>query len=300
MLDNFVQHLSQHGLSYATIEEFNFRQELFAAKDILIAEHNAGDDLFQVAHNKFSTWTHDEYKRVLGYKKDADLVAEAVHTDETAVNGAIDWRTKGAVNPVQDQGSCGSCWAFSSVFSFEAGVKIKHGQLKKFSEQQLVDCVRLCYGCNGGLEGYAFNYYKSHNAELEGTYPYKGVDGSCKYNSGSATTYHSTGYTDISANNPNAMKNALANNPISVAIEADTFYFQHYSTGILNNASKCGTNLDHATAVVGWGSENGVEYWIMRNSWSSSWGESGYARIQITSGEGVCGIQMETLYPTIA
>jgi cathepsin L len=136
--------------------------------------------------------------------------------------------------------------------------------------------------------------------ELESTYPYKGVDQRCQYDSTKATSYHTTGYTPISANNASAMKNALSGRPINVAIEADTFYFQHYTDGILDNASKCGNNLDHAVAVVGWGTENGREYWIVRNSWSAGWGESGYVRLLITSGEGICGVQMDTLYPNIA
>lgn len=181
MLDSYIAHLSHHGISYATIEEFNFRQELFAAKDKLINEHNAGDDGFFVVHNKFSTWTHDEYKRLLGYRSDLPRdFTENIHDDESASNGPIDWRTMNAVNPIQNQGTCGSCWAFSSAFSMEAGVEIKYKVLKKFSEQQLVDCVRLCYGCNGGLEDYAFNYYKNHNAAEESVYPYKGVDQTCK------------------------------------------------------------------------------------------------------------------------
>lgn len=96
------------------------------------------------------------------------------------------------------------------------------------------------------------------------------------------------------------MKSALAGRPINVAIEADTFYFQHYGGDILDNATKCGTNLDHAVALVGWGTDSGRDYWILRNSWGTTWGEQGYARLLITSGAGICGVQMETLYPNIA
>lgn len=118
------------------------------------------------------------------------------------------------------------------------------------------------------------------------------------YNSYQPTSAHTKGYYNVSANNSNAMKSALQSGVLAVSIEADTRVFQSYRSGIFSNAS-CGTSLDHATNVVGWGSEYGQEYWIMRNSWGTSWGEQGYMRLAIQSGRGVCGIQMEPLYPAV-
>jgi len=161
-----------------------------------------------------------------------------------------------------------------------------------------VDCDTGCYGCNGGWQYKGFNYFKTHGAMTESSYPYTARDGSCKYSSNN-TGVKTTGYTNVSADNPTAMKNALANQPIAVSIEADKFCFQSYSSGIFNN-STCVTRLDHATNVVGWGTSGSTEYWIMRNSWGKSWGESGYMRLEIASGKGYCGIQMEPLYPNMA
>ena len=129
-------------------------------------------------------------------------------------------------------------------------------------------------------------------------YPYKGVDQSCKYDANSTTSVKVTSYTDVTADNVDQMKAAVAQQPTSVSIEADKFVFQMYSSGIFDS-SKCGTTLDHATLVVGYGKEalTGKEYWIMKNSWASTWGEDGYMKLLIEAGDGVCGIQMEPLYP---
>jgi len=129
-------------------------------------------------------------------------------------------------------------------------------------------------------------------------YPYHAVGATCKYNAASATAAKTIGYTNVATKNPTAMKTALASQPLSVSIEADKSVFQSYSSGIFNSAS-CGTGLDHATNVVGWGTSGTTEYWIMRNSWGTSWGEKGYMRLQIVDGAGICGIQLEPLYPTV-
>jgi len=173
---------------------------------------------------------------------------------------------------------------------------INHGQLYSLAEQQLVDCETHCYGCNGGNTYYGFTYLDSHYAIAESTYKYTARDGTCKYNSYNKTPVMTKGNTSVASNSYSQMKSALNHGILSVAIEADRSVFQRYSSGIFDSTA-CGTNLDHATNVVGWGSTNGVEYWIMRNSWGKYWGESGYMRLEIKSGAGVCGIQMQPNYP---
>jgi len=149
LMTRFVQHTNDFGLSYGTQEEFEFRMNLWAEKDQLIKEHNAGNHSFTLGHNHMSTWTHEEYKKLLGYKaKGARKPAKKLEAG--GLPAAVDWREKGAVNPVKNQGQCGSCWAFSATCAVEGAHAIKTGNLISLSEQQVVDCDTTSYGCNGG------------------------------------------------------------------------------------------------------------------------------------------------------
>ena len=156
--------------------------------------------------------------------------------------------------------------------------------------------MKLCFGCNGGNQSLAFNYYESHYAMSEASYPYTAKTGSCQYNASNVTPAKTTGWTGVTANSPDAMKSALASNPLAVAIQANQLSFQMYSGGVFTNTN-CGTQLDHATNVVGWGNNGTVDYWIMRNSWGTGWGMSGYMELEIVAGAGLCGIQMQPLFP---
>jgi len=298
---DFMSHITQFGLSYGTVEEYEFRFEQFLMKEAHIAEHNAKEgETYKLGHNKFSTWTDAEYKRMLGYKPIADDSIRATASFPNAtVAASIDWRTKGAVNAVKDQGQCGSCWAFSSTGALEGAHFVKTGTLLSFSEQQLVDCVRLSAGCNGGNQSTAFRYWESSNAELESVYGYTAVTGkSCLYNASSATAVDVSTYTNVKANSVADLKAALNIAPVSVSIEADKPCFSAYKSGVFNNTS-CGTSLDHAVLAVGYGTDaTAGDYWIVKNSWGTTWGEEGYIRIAIVDGQGICGIQMGPLYPT--
>lgn len=294
----FMQHITEFGLSYGTVEEYEFRFEQFLKKHAHIEEHNAKDSLYTLGHNQFSTWTDEEYKRILGFRAiEEEKIVGTVDFPNVEVAASIDWRTKNVVNPVRDQKQCGSCWAFSSVAALETAHAIKTGNLVDFSEQQLVDCVRTSFGCNGGNQSTAFNYWETHYAELETNYPYTAVTGTCAYSESKATNVEVTTWQKVTADNTDALKAALNVGVVSVSIEADKYCFQAYKSGIFNNTD-CGTSLDHAVALVGYGSENGTEYWILRNSWNTTWGEQGYMRVAIQSGKGVCGVQMGPLYPS--
>jgi hypothetical protein len=149
---SFIGHMSFHGLSYATQEEYNFRLGIFTLKDMENIEINSNPEhTFTVGHNQFSTWTDAEYKRLLGYRGPQEMPADAVMTVlEETLSSPVDWRTKGAVNSIKNQGQCGSCWAFSAVSSMEGHHQIATGQLLSLSEQQVVDCDKTCGGCQGG------------------------------------------------------------------------------------------------------------------------------------------------------
>jgi len=297
----YLKFVAKYGKSYGTKEEFEFRGDVFKNTLAALAEVNSqNDNTFRVGVNKFADWTPAEYKRMLSYKPIRGDKTAAYSAENVSIPDSIDWRTHGAVNPVQDQGQCGSCWAFSAIGAIEGRYQIKTGKLLKFSEQQLVDCAGGTYGnlgCNGGDMGTAIQYSADYGNELETDYPYAGVDQKCQYNKNLAQTPRTTGPTNVATENALALKTAIANGPVSVAIEADTFVFQFYSGGILNSKA-CGTNLDHGVVAVGYGADaSGKPYYIVRNSWGSSWGQSGYVNIAIVEGKGICGIQMEPVYP---
>jgi len=220
-----------------------------------------------------------------------------LHKVEGTPANDIDWRTSGVVQGVKDQGACGSCWAFSTTGSTEAAWAIAGKGKLSLSEQQLVSCSGAYgnLGCNGGWYFWAWEYMKVNALETEASYPYtsgNGVTGACKANA-SLGKVKVTGYTQVAATST-AIKSAINLKPVSVAIEADTYVFQTYSTGIITS-SACGTNIDHAVVAVGYGSN----YYIVRNSWGTGWGESGYVRIGITEGNGTCGINQYVFYPTV-
>lgn len=297
----FMEYMSTHNKSYGTIEEFEFRKAMFnEMENFIIASNQDQANTFTVGHNKYSDWTHTEYKRLLGFKAGGEPATTTVFNNTHSNATEVNWVTAGAVQAVRDQAQCGSCWAFSSTGAIESAHWIASGESIDLSEQQLVDCSNLNLGCNGGNQGWAFMYFDNHGAMTESSYPYQAVNQKCQY-SATNTGIMVPSFTKITPNNVAQMKAALVQQPLSVSIEADTRSFQSYKSGVYNDAAGCGTTLDHAVMAVGYGTDSvGGDYYLIRNSWGASWGEAGYIRFAITGDDaGMCGVQLGPLYPTV-
>ena len=297
----FVKYVSEYGKSYGTKEEFEFRSTQFKDNLGAIMMHNSmNGNTYQLGLNEFADYTESEYKRLLGYKAPARrLRQEASVEDLPTATRYVDWRAEGKVNAVKNQASCGSCWAFSTIGALEPAHAIFNGELLNLSEQQLVDCSKENEnaGCNGGLMDDAFEHLKKNAAVLQADYPYTARDGTCVETSKKGLVKVKS-YKDVPEGDQDALAAAISQQPVSVAIEADRLAFQFYKGGILDGTA-CGQELDHGVTAVGFGVENGQEYFIVRNSWGASWGEKGHVRIAKNNSikGGVCGIALAASYP---
>ena len=293
MLSKFFAFQQAFNKKYTSLNEIHHRYTIFNKNMQMIKQHNADPtQTFKMGLNQFTDLEPYEFKAYVG--KIVTTKQECyTFKSEHNITSSWDWREYNAVTPVKNQEQCGSCWAFSSTGSSEGAWAIKTGELINLSEQELVDCAGFRYGsdgCNGGQMSGAFKYMiqKGQCSTLE--YPYNAVDGTC--DTCAAVTQFSECY-NVNANDQVSLKAAVALQPVAVAIEADTYYFQSYSSGILTSPS-CGTTLDHGVLIVGYGVEVDIPYWLVKNSWGVTWGEEGYVKIAISNiSEGICGIAMQ-------
>jgi C1A family cysteine protease len=296
----FQQFMEDHNKNYGTIDEFASRFNTFKENylDIERLTLENTEATHRVGINQFSDMTFEEFRKTYlnldftgaDFK---DTGAEIPSMED--LPESLDWRTKGAVSPVKNQGSCGSCWAFSTVGHLEGANQIKTGELVTFSEGELVDCDHVDHGCSGRLMGNAFKFIEDNGLETDKDYPYKPRRGQCK----SDRSKSAVGVKDFSVKqnvNSNDYKVLINQFPLAVAVNANSFF--QYDSGILDLSSgKCDpSGLNHGVTVVGYGVENGVEYLIIKNSWGPNWGEAGYIRI---ANNGTCGINKYVSFATL-
>lgn len=300
---NFQERFSKR---YSSIQELETRFSIFKNNFIGILYHNADvSQNFTMGVNQFTDLTPEEFKSQYVGGLKAEVGSYGCKSFSSGASGApssIDWRTKGAVTTVKDQGQCGSCWTFSATGAIEGAWAISKAQLINLSEQELVDCATGfsygSHGCSGGQMEGAFKFVIENGQCSLSSYLYTAKDGTCQKCSAVA---HISYCSDVKPNDQISLKAAVAQQPVAIAIEADTRYFQSYSSGILTSTS-CGTNLDHGVLIVGYGTENGIDYWNVKNSWGTSWGDNGYvkiARSSSTNDPGICGVAMDPSFPTV-
>ncbi|KAK2645225.1 hypothetical protein Ddye_020420 [Dipteronia dyeriana] len=301
---SFARFAHRYEKKYETVEETKLRFAIFSENLDLIRSTNKKGLSYTLAINHFADWTWEEFQRHrLGAAQNCSATTKGNHklTDHVLPQ-TKDWRETGIVSPVKDQGHCGSCWTFSTTGALEAAYHQAFGKGISLSEQQLVDCAQAFnnFGCNGGLPSQAFEYIKSNGGlDTEEAYPYTGKDEACKF------SYENVGVQVLNSVNitlgaEDELKHAVALvRPVSVAFEV-VKSFRFYKGGVFTSTT-CGStpvDVNHAVLAVGYGVEDDVPYWLIKNSWGDSWGDSGYFKMEF--GKNMCGVATCASYPVVA
>lgn len=309
--DSWSEFKLKYNKKYQSEEDEAYRQSVWTSTLEMISEHNAefeaGEHTFNIGENELADLTPDEIKeRMNGLVAPADSGEEGVvmvtESELAQLNKTVDWRAKGYVTEVKNQAHCGSCWAFSATGSMEGAHFKSSGKLVSLSEQNLVDCSRKEHnmGCMGGLMDNAFKYViANHGIDTEASYPYNATTGkTCKFNQTNIGANISS-FTDIPRNSEMDLQKASATiGPISVGIDASRPTFHFYKSGVYHDHKCSSVHLDHGVLVVGYGTEGGKDYWLVKNSWGASWGEKGYIKMARNK-KNACGIATQASYPVV-
>ncbi|CAA6672524.1 unnamed protein product [Spirodela intermedia] len=305
MMDLHEQWMVQHGRTYRDESERRRRLTIFESNVKYVESFNReGGRKYELEVNAFADLTEEEFQAgYLGFRP-------ATRSTTTTTSGnrwpftygnlsyeslpsAVDWREAGAVTAVKNQGHCGACWAFSATAAVEGAWKIARGELVSLSEQELIDCDtgNGNEGCVGGYPTHAFEFIADHGGIAgEAAYPYSGNPTAPR----PAATI--TSYAAVPSEDERSLLKAVSRQPVSVAIDSHTLRF--YAGGVFTGP--CGTNLNHAVTIVGYGTTpDGTNYWLAKNSWGSAWGEAGYVRLQrdVPDKKGLCGLTVDASYP---
>ncbi|XP_063365189.1 procathepsin L-like [Cydia amplana] len=302
----------EHKKQYSSMEEDKERMKIYVDNKWKVAQHNKahaqGHTSFTLALNEFSDHYPREIQRMRGYKPKvgrptAALQHHSLPPDDLPLT--MNWVSKGAVTGVKNQGACGSCWAFSATGALEGQYFRKTGRLVSLSEQNLLDCSEIYGnddGCvNGGVVVFAYTYVAGNGGiSMEKYYPYKKVQGLCRYNPKYSSNMTVKGFQDLPYADEGYLQSAVANiGPISMSMDASQKSFELYKDGVYFDKNCSSTDLDHSVLVVGYGTEQpGGDYWLVKNSWGKTWGMKGYMKLARNRGNH-CGVATEPTYPLL-
>ena len=308
---HFEKYVAEFSKAYESEEEFHFRKNLFEQKLAHIIAHNRAGHSWKKGVNQFTDHTTEEFKQRLGFDMQmaAAYHASSVPTQKhsfvnTQVPDSIDWREKGIISPVKDQGNCGSCWTFAAAECVESYWAMSTGELNVLSEQQIASCTKNPMdcggtgGCGGGITQLAYQgIIGVGGLASEWTYPYlsyQGMNYACMFSNKTTPPVATlSGFQTLPSNQLTPLMNAVAQQgPLAVSVDASAW--SDYETGVFNGCNQDTPDIDHAVVLVGYGtdSSSGMNYWTIRNSWSPSWGEDGYIRIMRNTENPPCGVDV--------
>ncbi|XP_030554227.1 cathepsin L1 [Drosophila novamexicana] len=313
---DFDDFLRQTGKVYPDEREREFRESIFAAKKSLVDLSNSRVSSYRLNINTLADMTRKEVATLLGSKistQGEELTARHINfvPATTALSDnlpeSFDWREKGGVTPAGFQGvGCGSCWSFATTGALEGHLFRRTGVLVPLSQQNLMDCADDYgnMGCDGGFQEYGFEYIRDHGITLANKYPYEQVEMECRQNE-TAGRYPRESivkirdYARIDPGDEQKMKQVIATlGPLACSMNAGAISFEQYDGGIYEDEECNQDEVNHSVVVVGYGTENGRDYWIIKNSYSQNWGEAGFMRLPRNAGS-FCGIASECSYPIL-